>query len=70
MGKAARKSRQTADFFDLRAPTVTSSTGKQRRQMTFLIAGHSWTADDRIVASFGDGNAAPWPKVPRRLYNS
>src|SRR5687768_13441370 len=30
----------------------------------------SWTADDRVVTSFGDGNAEPWPKVPRRLYNS
>jgi hypothetical protein len=30
----------------------------------------SWTADDWVVTSFGDGNAEPWPRVPRRLYNS
>src|SRR5688500_12283917 len=30
----------------------------------------SWTGDDRLVAGLCDGNAAPWPKVPRKLYNS
>lgn len=30
----------------------------------------SWTKDDRLVAGLCDGNADPWPNVPRRLYNS
>jgi len=30
----------------------------------------TWTSDDRLVAGLCDGTADPWPKVPRKLYNS
>src|SRR6185437_15417368 len=30
----------------------------------------SWTSDDRLVAGLCDGTAEPWPKVPRKPYNS
>jgi hypothetical protein len=30
----------------------------------------SWAGNDRMVAGLCDGNASPWPKVPRRLFNS
>jgi hypothetical protein len=30
----------------------------------------TWASDDRLLAGLCDGNASPWPGVPRRAFNS